>query len=61
MIDSVKTLLGNKPEVGIVSTVGSWGVYYGELLNPALSLISLMLGCLIGTLTLMIKFKQWRK
>ena len=60
MKDTVMTFLNTRPEVGIATTVGSWGAYYAELLNPTLSLISLTIGCIIGFLTLITKYKQWR-
>ena len=60
MKDLVETL-NNQPEIGIASSVGSGAIYWMGILNPILSFLTLLVGLLIGLITLGIKIKQWRR
>ncbi len=53
--------LSNQPEIGIASSAGSGILYLTGILNPILSFLTLLVGLLIGLVTLGIKIKQWRK
>jgi len=54
-------ILGDKPEIGIASSIGSGIVYWLDIINPILSCLSLIVGLSVGIVTLIIKIKQWRK
>ena len=56
MNDSLK-FLGNYPEVGLTSSIGSGVIHWLGILNPVLSFISLCIGITIGILTLYFKIK----
>ena len=60
MKDFIATL-HNQPEIGMLSSVGSGALYWMDILNPILSFLTLLVGLLIGLITLGIKIKQWRK
>jgi hypothetical protein len=60
MKDFIDTL-NNQPEIGMLSSVGSGTLYWMDILNPILSFLTLLVGLLIGLITLGIKIKQWRK
>tara|TARA_Y100001938_G_C7908472_1_gene338352 strand:- start:222 stop:407 length:186 start_codon:yes stop_codon:yes gene_type:complete len=60
MKDFIDTL-NNQPEIGMLSSVGSGALYWMDILNPILSFLTLLVGLLIGLITLGIKIKQWRK
>ena len=53
--------LNNEPEIGIFTSLGSGLVYFLDILNPILSFCTLVVGLLIGVVTLLIKIKEWRK
>ncbi len=53
--------LSNQPEIGIVSSLGSGTIYWIGILNPILSFLTLVVGLIIGIITLAIKIKEWRK
>ena len=50
-------VLGQYPELGITSSVGSGVIHWLGVLNPILSFISLIIGISIGLITLYIKIK----
>ena len=50
-------VLGQYPEIGITSSVGSGVIHWLGVLNPILSFISLIIGISIGLVTLYIKLK----
>ena len=56
MNDTLK-VLGQYPELGITSSLGSGIIHWLGILNPILSFISLMIGISIGLMTLYMKFK----
>ena len=56
MNDSLK-FLGNYPEVGLTSSIGSGVIHWLGILNPVLSFISLCIGITIGLVTLYFKIK----
>ena len=57
MLDTLST----QPEIGIVTSLGSGLIYFLDILNPILSFCTLVVGLLIGMVTLGIKVKEWRK
>jgi len=61
MNDSLQQVLGDKPEIGIVSSSGAGLLYWLDIVNPILSCVSLIVGLSVGIVTLIIKIKQWRK
>lgn len=60
MKDTLQTL-SNQPEIGITTSVGSGLIYWTGILNPILSFCTLLVGLLIGLVTLAIKIKEWKK
>lgn len=50
--------LGNKPQLGIGSTIGSSIIHWSGVLNPVLSFVSLCLGIAVGVITLIIQIKK---
>tara|TARA_R100000808_G_C2146367_1_gene154281 strand:- start:1023 stop:1208 length:186 start_codon:yes stop_codon:yes gene_type:complete len=50
--------LGNKPHLGIGSTIGSSIVHWTGVLNPILSFVSLCLGIAVGVITLIIQIRK---
>ncbi|MBA95807.1 MAG: hypothetical protein CMP21_08845 [Rickettsiales bacterium] len=53
--------LSEQPEIGIVSSVGSGTLYWTGILNPILSFLTLLVGLIIGIITLAIKITEWRR
>ena len=53
--------LSNQPEIGIASSIGSGTLYWTGILNPILSFLTLVVGFVIGLITLAIKIKEWRR
>tara|TARA_X000001382_G_scaffold127193_1_gene114737 strand:+ start:223 stop:402 length:180 start_codon:yes stop_codon:yes gene_type:complete len=51
MNDTLK-ILGNNPEIGITTTIGTGLIQCLNVLNPILTLVSLIIGISIGALTL---------
>lgn len=60
MKDTLQTL-SNQPEIGITTSVGSGLIYWMDILNPIMSFCTLLVGLLIGLVTLAIKIKEWKK
>ena len=60
MKDVVDTL-STQPEIGIATSLGSGLIYFLDVLNPILSFCTLVVGLLIGIVTLGIKIKEWGK
>jgi len=60
-MDNVIKVLTDQPEIGILSSIGSGTIYWTGLFNPILSFLTLLVGLMIGLVTLGIKVKQWRK
>tara|TARA_R110002020_G_scaffold288669_2_gene504136 strand:- start:6983 stop:7165 length:183 start_codon:yes stop_codon:yes gene_type:complete len=60
MKDTLQTL-SNQPEIGIATSLGSGFLYWMNVLNPILSFCTLVVGLLIGLVTLAIKIKEWKK
>tara|TARA_R100000655_G_scaffold20867_3_gene42956 strand:- start:30140 stop:30319 length:180 start_codon:yes stop_codon:yes gene_type:complete len=56
MNDTLK-VLGQYPELGITSSVGSGIIHWLGILNPILSFISLIIGISIGLMTIYMKIK----
>ena len=50
--------LANKPEIGIVSTIGSGTLHWTGLINPVLSFVSLIIGIGVGLITLYLQIKK---
>lgn len=50
--------LANKPEIGIVSTIGSGTLHWTGLINPVLSFVSLIIGIAVGLTTLYLQIKK---
>jgi hypothetical protein len=50
-------VLGQYPELGITSSLGSGAIHWLGILNPILSFLSLIIGISIGLITLYIKIK----
>lgn len=53
--------LSNQPEIGIASSLGSGTLYWTGILNPILSFLTLLVGLIIGIITLAIKIQEWRE
>ena len=53
--------LSNKPEIAIVSTVGTVSIDLLGIINPILSLISLLIGIRVGFTTLYLQINKVRK
>ena len=51
-------VLGQYPELGITSSLGSGMIHWLGVLNPILSFISLVIGITIGIMTIYIKLKN---
>jgi hypothetical protein len=51
MNDTLK-ILGNNPEIGIGTTIGTGIIQCLDILNPILTFISLLIGISIGIMTL---------
>lgn len=60
-MNELVTTLSEQPEIGIVSSIGSGTLYWTGILNPILSFLTLLVGLIIGLITLAIKVKEWRK
>ena len=56
MNDTLK-VLGQYPELGITSSLGSGVIHWLGILNPILSFISLIIGISIGLMTIYMKIK----
>ena len=52
--------LSNRPEIGIVSTLGSGTLHWLGVINPMLSFISLLIGISVGLTTLYLQIKKLR-
>jgi len=50
--------LSNNPAIGIVSTVGTSAVHYLGIINPILSMVSLVIGIVVGLTTLYLQIKK---
>tara|TARA_R100000808_G_C2034961_1_gene77107 strand:+ start:259 stop:438 length:180 start_codon:yes stop_codon:yes gene_type:complete len=50
-------VLGQYPELGITSSLGSGVIHWLGILNPILSFISLSIGISIGLMTIYMKLK----
>ena len=50
--------LSNNPVIGIVSTVGTSAVHYLGIINPILSMVSLVIGIVVGLTTLYLQIKK---
>ena len=57
MNDTLK-FLGQYPELGITTSLGSGVIHWLGVLNPILSFISLGIGIVIGLMTLYTKLKS---
>ena len=53
--------LNNKPEIGIVTSVGSVGIEVLGILNPILSFLSLCIGLSVGVITLYLQINKLRR
>ena len=53
--------LGNKPEIAIVSTFDTVSIDLLGIINPILSLISLLIGISVGIVTLYLQINKVRK
>ena len=51
-------VLGQYPELGITSSLGSGLIHWLGVLNPILSFISLIIGITIGIMTIYMKLKN---
>jgi len=60
-MNELVTTLSEQPEIGIASSIGSGTLYWTGILNPILSFLTLLVGLIIGLITLAIKVKEWRK
>lgn len=60
MNDTLK-ILANNPEIGLTSTLGTGLIHFLGVLNPILSFVSLIIGVIIGALTLYGKIKDFIK
>ena len=60
MNDTLKTL-ANNPEIGLTSTLGTGLIHMLDIFNPVLSFVSLIIGIIIGGLTLYGKVKEFLK
>lgn len=60
-MNAIIDTLGNKPQLGIGSTIGSSIIHWSGVLNPILSFISLCLGIAVGIVTLVIQIKKLGK
>ena len=60
MKDFIDTL-NNQPEIGMLSSVGSGALYWMDILNPILSFLTLLVGLLIGLITLALKLNSGEK
>ena len=54
-METIIDTLGNKPHLGIGSTLGTSIIHWTGVLNPILSFISLCLGITVGVITLIIQ------
>ena len=54
-------ILSDNPGVGLMSTLGSGMLHCLDIINPILSFISLIIGIIIGGLTLYGKVKEFLK
>ena len=50
--------LANKPEIGIVSTIGSGTLHWTGIINPVLSFASIIIGITVGLTTLYLQIKK---
>lgn len=57
----INHLLSDHPEIGILGSVGSFLLSLINNLTPVLQFIALIIGVAIGIVTLMIKWRDWRK
>ena len=55
----MKDTLTAYPEIGITTSMGSGIIHYLGVLNPILSFVSLVIGIVIGLVTLYLKIKEW--
>ena len=55
----MKDTLAAYPEIGITTSIGSGIIHYLGVLNPILSFVSLVIGIVIGLVTLYLKIKEW--
>lgn len=60
-MDSINKMLGDHPVLGISSSIGGSTLPFLDLLSPILSISGMIIGILIGIVTLKIKLKEWKK
>ena len=53
--------LSKYPEIGIGSTLGTSAVHYLGIINPLLSMVSLLIGITVGLVTLYLQINKLRK
>ena len=53
--------LSKYPEIGIGSTVGTSIVHWTGIVNPVLSMVSLLIGITVGLTTLYLQIQKVRK
>ena len=60
-MDSINKVLGDHPVLGIRTSIGGSTLPFLDLLSPILSVAGMIIGILIGIVTLKIKLKEWKK
>jgi len=53
--------LGKYPEIGIGSTLGTSAIHWFGIINPLLSMVSLLIGITVGLVTLYLQINKIRK
>ena len=53
--------LSKYPEIGIGSTIGTSAIHWFGIINPLLSMVSLLIGITVGLTTLYLQIQKVRK
>lgn len=58
-MDTVRAVLGNNPEIGIMGSIIAFITPFVDAMGPVCQLISMFLGVAIAIYTLKIQIKRW--
>ena len=53
--------LSKYPEIGIGSTIGTSAVHWLGIINPLLSMVSLLIGITVGVITLYLQIRKIKR
>lgn len=60
-MDTIKTLLGDNPEIGIFGSIVAFLTPFIDAISPLLQIISIIIGIGIAYVTFRIQLHRWKK